>query len=214
MNTQIYIADLAAYNAGYLRGRWIEAAQPVEDLQQEVSNMLLESPQSNIPCTVCNDCGNIDHYQSKTDTSRDLATINGWDNPRESTCSECGSHDLRGTVTAEEFAIHDTDGLDVGEYSSLQTVSDLATAIDEQGEAYQAYIDLVGSEYATLEGFSNAYVCESNSELDYAYQYIEDTGMLSDLPESMSLYFDYESFSKNLFMDGYSFIDGFIFQDC
>ena len=59
METQIYIADLAAYNAGFLRGKWIDANQTPDELSDEVYNMLLESPESNIPCTVCNECGHI-----------------------------------------------------------------------------------------------------------------------------------------------------------
>ena len=30
---RIYVADLAAYNAGYLHGVWIDASQDLEDIQ-------------------------------------------------------------------------------------------------------------------------------------------------------------------------------------
>jgi len=43
MDTQIYIADLAAYNAGRLRGRWIDANQTPDELSGAVKSMLLES---------------------------------------------------------------------------------------------------------------------------------------------------------------------------
>ena len=39
---RIYVADLAAYNAGILHGRWIDAAQDAEDIQAEVNEMLAE----------------------------------------------------------------------------------------------------------------------------------------------------------------------------
>jgi antirestriction protein len=40
---QVYIADLAAYNNGILHGRWIDAAQDAESLQDNISAMLAES---------------------------------------------------------------------------------------------------------------------------------------------------------------------------
>ena len=41
---RIYVACLAAYNAGYLHGKWIEANQNPYDIWEEVSAMLLASP--------------------------------------------------------------------------------------------------------------------------------------------------------------------------
>lgn len=205
MNTQIYIADLAAYNAGRLRGRWIDANQTPDELSDAVKNMLLESPESNIPCTVCNDCGHIEHYAMLPHKKGlSLALVNGWTDHNANTCDYCGSSDLRQTVTAEEFAIHDTDGIDVEEYTSLETVSELAEQLANNGDAYQAYIELVGSEYATAEGFENQYMGEADSEESFAYQYADDCGM------ETSNYFNWDQFTYELFMD-YSFINGHVF---
>jgi len=44
---RIYVASLADYNAGYLHGRWIDADQPLDDIQKEVAEMLAESRE---PC--------------------------------------------------------------------------------------------------------------------------------------------------------------------
>jgi antirestriction protein len=41
---RIYVACLAAYNNGWLHGKWIEAAQEVEIIQKEIQKMLIESP--------------------------------------------------------------------------------------------------------------------------------------------------------------------------
>ncbi len=47
-NTQttpkIYVACLAAYNSGFLHGKWIEANQEVEDIYKEIQEMLTKSP--------------------------------------------------------------------------------------------------------------------------------------------------------------------------
>ena len=41
---RIYIADLAAYNAGILHGIWIDACQDIEDIQKQVRELLENSP--------------------------------------------------------------------------------------------------------------------------------------------------------------------------
>lgn len=42
-NPEIYVADLAAYNAGKLRGEWIDANQDADDIQAEIDEMLSNS---------------------------------------------------------------------------------------------------------------------------------------------------------------------------
>ena len=51
MNTQtneirIYVADLAAYNNGYLHGVWIDATAELTDIQDQVRAMLAASPEN------------------------------------------------------------------------------------------------------------------------------------------------------------------------
>ena len=41
----IYVADLAAYNNGKLHGRWIDATQDLDDIQEQVQEMLKASPE-------------------------------------------------------------------------------------------------------------------------------------------------------------------------
>lgn len=41
---QIYVACLAAYNNGYLHGKWIECTQSADDIREEIAEMLKESP--------------------------------------------------------------------------------------------------------------------------------------------------------------------------
>ncbi|MBE9082859.1 antirestriction protein ArdA [Tolypothrix sp. LEGE 11397] len=44
LQPEIYIADLAAYNAGYLHGKWIDATLEVDDIQDEIKEILKNSP--------------------------------------------------------------------------------------------------------------------------------------------------------------------------
>ena len=41
---RIYVADLAAYNAGHLHGVWIDASLDLDDMQEQVKAMLAASP--------------------------------------------------------------------------------------------------------------------------------------------------------------------------
>lgn len=45
MRPRIYVACLAAYNAGRLHGEWIDADQDPEDIQEEIDAMLKASPE-------------------------------------------------------------------------------------------------------------------------------------------------------------------------
>jgi antirestriction protein len=45
MNPKIYVACLAAYNAGSLHGKWIDANQDPSEIHSEISKMLKRSPE-------------------------------------------------------------------------------------------------------------------------------------------------------------------------
>jgi len=42
---KIYVADLAAYNNGKLHGVWIDATQELDDIQDQINEMLADSPE-------------------------------------------------------------------------------------------------------------------------------------------------------------------------
>jgi len=44
---RIYVADLAAYNAGYLHGVWIDACDDIDDIWKQIKTMLADSPVEN-----------------------------------------------------------------------------------------------------------------------------------------------------------------------
>ena len=41
----IYVADLAAYNNGKLHGVWIDATQDLDGIQEQINQMLADSPE-------------------------------------------------------------------------------------------------------------------------------------------------------------------------
>ena len=47
----------------------------------------------------------------------------------------------------------------------------------------------------------------------FAYEYIENIGLLSGFPKILRSYFDYEAYATDLFLDGYSQYEGHVFMD-
>ncbi len=104
---------------------------------------------------------------------------------------------------AEEWAIHDYEGferLNISEYESIESVANYAQLIMEHGAAYAAYAGYIGTEYATEEGFEEAYQGEWESEEAFA-EHIADETM--DIPEHLQFYLDYEKFARDLFINDY-----------
>lgn len=63
-----------------------------------------------------------------------------------------------------------------------------------------------------FDSFEDAYHGEAGSEEDFAVDYVNDNGLLSAIPENLRSYFDYESFARDLFIDSFNFIDGYVFR--
>lgn len=56
--------------------------------------------------------------------------------------------------------------------------------------------------YASVDDFQDAYQgCYDDLE-DYARQYVDDTGMLHDMPDNLKYYFDYAAFARDAEMGG------------
>lgn len=101
---------------------------------------------------------------------------------------------------AEEFAIHDYEGFggfEVHEYESIETVHAIATGIDEHGEAFAAYIDLVGTEQASMNGFEDCFQGTYASLAAFVDSFVEDMGW----PEQL------EKFREHSGMGSYVSID-------
>lgn len=102
--------------------------------------------------------------------------------------------------TAEEWAIHADGGwhgLHINESEDLDALCELAETLGEHGEALAEYLDHLGTRDAS--GFEDAYCGTYDSELDYAYE-LADELIPHDAPDFLTRYFDYEAFSRDLFM--------------
>ena len=102
---------------------------------------------------------------------------------------------------AEEWAFHDFEGFGeykVSEYESLDTLSAVALGIEEHGDAFAAYL----ANGSDADNFEEAYMGEYSSLQDYAEQYVEETGMLDNVNDTVKQYFNFEAFARDLRLGG------------
>jgi antirestriction protein len=104
----------------------------------------------------------------------------------------------------EEWAIHDHENFPEGlisEYMDIERVVDYA----EMFQTPDGYAILKLQEYFRFDDFQEAkdyhennFAGEWDSFTEYTENYIEDTGMLSGLPDFAQTYFDVERFANDL----------------
>ena len=218
---RIYVACLASYNAGCLHGAWIDCeGKDADDIQTEVNAMLRASPWPNVTVS-CLDCGKHADCADARASGIDMTErpgqrwqTNFWADGKGN-CIKCETCNGSGEVpSAEEWAIHDHEGFGdlIGEYTSFTDVAKHAALIAEHGEAWIAYCDHVGEDYATESDFQDAYNGQWNSEKAFAENLVDDLGMLRGIPETLQYYFDYDAFARDLFINDYCYVDGYVFR--
>ena len=110
--------------------------------------------------------------------------------------------DIEGPIARSCYSSH-CDLFDLARYIELRDDIDQN---DLDREAVAAFVSWYGS--WDVDTFESAYMGRYDSELAYAEQYIDDTGILSEMPENLQCYFDTEHFASDLFMGDYYFDDG------
>lgn len=78
----------------------------------------------------------------------------------------------------------------------------------KRGDGIEELLDKFNDSYQGYYGKGSDDVKE-----EFAYYLIEETGLLSGIPETLTRYFDYEAYGKDLFLYGYSEYDGHVFLD-
>lgn len=112
----------------------------------------------------------------------------------------------------EEYFITDyecnIDGVEIGEYTSLEEVNEMAETLEDIDEYDIEVIEALLSEGYSLEDaidtkddcmvWSNCY-----NMTDVAEQYCEECGILDSIPENLRYYFDYEAFGRDMRYEGH-----------
>lgn len=85
--------------------------------------------------------------------------------------------------------------------------------------ALEAYINCFGSMPENIDQFNERFFMETEHKSDdwhgfyieIAEQLIDDSGLLNDVPETVSMYFDYEKYGRDIYINDLTMSNGFIF---
>lgn len=184
---RIYVADLSAYNAGNLHGRWINADQDADDIRAEIAEMLRESP---CPNTVC-------------ECPRCAADITVPVGECAEDCPVCkGTNEV---TTAEEWAIHDFEGFEgirLSEQEDIDTVADLAAAIEEHGEPFAVWWNNENRDSVDVDRFLEQYRGTYSSLADYAEEVIGNCYEIDKLPDVIRFHIDWDGIGRDMELGG------------
>ena len=113
--------------------------------------------------------------------------------------------DYEGELAGVFTGSHGT--FDVEGFANAQAFA--GTLTDDGEEAVAAYVNYFGEWNA--DHFEDAWQGKWGSEQEYAEQLIEDTGMLDGVAPMVARYFDYQAWTRDLFLDGTVYVDGNVF---
>tara|TARA_R100001509_G_scaffold151849_1_gene111582 strand:- start:781 stop:1320 length:540 start_codon:yes stop_codon:yes gene_type:complete len=106
---------------------------------------------------------------------------------------------------AEEYAIHDFEGIRCEENTDIATIVEKVETLNELDDsektAFLAFLDYENN--GTLENFRDSYQGHWDNEKEYAI-HLFDECYLDEMPEHLTHYIDYEAFRYDLFLDHFS----------
>lgn len=175
---RIYVACLASYNNGTLHGIWIDATQTPEVIRDEIKQMLIDSEYPNVQVD-CPEC-----------------VSGGY--PSCETCNGTGK-----VSSAEEYAIHDHEGfqgIQIGEYASIEDVARIAELLEKHGEVYAAARTYYSDEEEAIDALDR-YAGLFGSAKDFAEDFFCEQ-WLGQIPEPVRGYIDYESYRHDMECNG------------
>lgn len=205
---RIYVACLASYNNGVLHGAWIPASSDVDEMEEAVRAILRASPFPNVMRRDwhCESCGTD---ETLTDGNKDGIPP----------CPHCGEMMVPNVdgynggnpyPSAEEYAIHDSEGLGpIDEYASLSDIARRVTII-EAADAYgipadiavEAFRDLGDNQTEPDEFFSERYHGAFSSWREMAAEYIWETQDMNQVPEWLINHIDWDSIARDFQFSG------------
>ncbi len=108
----------------------------------------------------------------------------------------------------EEYAIHDYElPFDIDEYTPLEELNRLCELVCDLLEDLQSELSALLTHFSSIEELSehqDDIILHSGCDdmADVARYYIEETGMLGEVPTNLQNYIDYESFGRDLELSG------------
>lgn len=98
----------------------------------------------------------------------------------------------------------DISGLEVGEYSNLEELNELAETLENLDSDIVEALLYFGVEFNELAEKSEDCMVysECHDMTDVAMAYAEETGLLNSIPENLRFYFDYEAYGRDMGIEG------------
>lgn len=198
---RIYVACLAAYNAGHLHGQWfdLEDYSDADELHEAIAERVLRtSPCPNvmvdIDCPTCEGSGSLNHALYGT------------------TCPQCNGTGTKSVPSSEEYAVHDYDSeafSNCGEYPNYQSLFDIMEMTEKHGDAWIAFKNYFGDD-VTEDQFENAYRGEWDSFAAFVEDFVcECEGWTGS--ESFFGWIDWERAARDYEGD-FTYTDGYVFD--
>ncbi len=103
-------------------------------------------------------------------------------------------------------------GLDEATFERILEYADLD---DDEQEAFRAFLDVTSDSDADLSDFRERYCGRWDSEEEFAQHLADELCMFDNVPESITCFFDFKAFARELFMSDYDMGDGgHVFRTC
>lgn len=97
----------------------------------------------------------------------------------------------------------------------MMTPQEMDDCAERHGDSWTAYVDWAGEEYASEEGYREAYQGQYPTERDFAEELSDAIDLLGEVREDSILarYFDWDAWTRDLFLgEYYRDSDGHVFR--
>lgn len=179
-----YVANLGKYNEGEILGEWVDF--PLEDDAREELLIRLKLAHRD-------EFGElVSGYQDSTGAIYEEYIILDYDSDEEFPTDKFGEYESLDELNdyAERFAAFDDD-------EALA----FRAAVEEFYKLEEAFEKVENGDYRVY------YNCDSMA--DVAETYVDETGLLDEIPNHLRYYFDFEAFGRDMEIEGtYVYIDG------
>ena len=98
---------------------------------------------------------------------------------------------------------------------TFERILEYADLDDDEQEAFRAFLDVTSDSDADFSDFRERYCGRWDSEEEFAQRLAEELCMFDNVPESITRFFDFKAFARELFMSDYDMGDGgHVFRTC
>lgn len=170
MNPQIYAVDLASYLSGNTFEKWIDANQDAYDIEQEINQMLTESPEKDSEewaIHAYKDFGNADSFLGENPELKDISKAGMFISEQGEIATLLIEH-YNGNIDGAESALENKY---IGEYKSMKSyIEEELEQRNDIPDDLQRYIDTdymardydKNGEYFSLDSETNTIYLFSN----------------------------------------------------